>query len=93
MAGSNWKEVDYVAGHRKQKALQKDFIFPDFISALAFVNKVGEAAEKMNHHPDIVLSWGSVRVWLTTHSEHTITEHDHKLAKITDQIYAKQNPS
>ena len=47
-----WSEVD--------GALQREFRFPDFAEALAFVNRVGELAEAENHHPDIELGWGRV---------------------------------
>ncbi len=86
MAGKSWEEVDYFADGRDQKALRKDFVFKNFTEALEFVNKVGELAEKKEHHPDINLSWGFVRIWLTTHSEHGITKKDYSLAEIIDQI-------
>jgi len=82
----SWNKVDYFPDGREQKALVKDFTFPDFQQALEFVNKVGELAEKAGHHPDMNLSWGSVRVWLTTHDAHGVTEKDEKLAKSIDQI-------
>ena len=85
-AGNNWEEFDYFPDGREQKALRKDFTFNDFQDALEFVNKVGELAEKAGHHPDINLSWGLVRVWLTTHSKHKITDKDHNLAKAIDQL-------
>src|SRR5260370_23495022 len=47
-----WSEVD--------GALQREFSFPNFAEALAFVNRVGELAEAENHHPDVELGWGSV---------------------------------
>ncbi len=47
--------------------LEKEYRFPDFVSALAFTNRVGELAEAQNHHPDIALSWGRVRLSLWTH--------------------------
>ncbi|MCA9344216.1 4a-hydroxytetrahydrobiopterin dehydratase [Candidatus Saccharibacteria bacterium] len=74
-----WKE--------ENNTLIKEFKFPDFISALAFVNKVGELAEEANHHPDIELSWGKVIIKLTTHSEGRVTERDKKYAnKIDNRI-------
>lgn len=82
---SNWEEIDYYPD-KDQKAIIKDFSFKNFSDALAFVNKVGELAEKANHHPDINLSWGSVRVWLTTHSEHKVTDKDYELAKAIDAL-------
>ena len=82
-----WEEVNYWPDERKQKALRKDFKFSDFKSALVFVNKVGELAENANHHPDIYLGWGYVQIWLTTHSEHSITDKDHEIAKQIDKLF------
>lgn len=62
-------------------SLVREWKFPDFKSALAFTNKVGELAEAMNHHPDIELGWGRVRVLLTTHAVGGITEKDRVLAE------------
>jgi len=61
--------------------------FRDFKEALIFVNKVGDAAEKMNHHPDIFIhSWNKVRISVSTHSEGGVTEKDFKLAAIIDKL-------
>jgi 4a-hydroxytetrahydrobiopterin dehydratase len=70
----------------KDKALVREFSFPDFKTALAFVNKVGELAEAANHHPDIQLGWGKVVVSLTTHSEGGVTDKDRQLAKEIDNV-------
>lgn len=66
--------------------LVKTFDFDDFKSALDFVNKIGAIAEKNNHHPDIELGWGRVKVLLFTHSEQKITDKDKNLAKEIDKI-------
>ena len=59
----------------------KEFELKDFRSALAFVNKVGEEAEQMDHHPDIFLhSWNKVKITVSTHSAGGVTENDFKLA-------------
>lgn len=68
-----------------------EFQFDDFKSALAFVDRIGEAAEAANHHPDIELGWGRVKVLLFTHSEQKITNKDHQLAEEIDQLYGKEN--
>jgi|GEM_PF-430079 len=86
--GNRWVKADYFPDERDQKALQKDFQFKNFADALKFTIEIGKLAEKANHHPDINLGWGYVRVWLTSHSEHKITEKDHELAKKIDQIQA-----
>jgi 4a-hydroxytetrahydrobiopterin dehydratase len=84
--GSDWKEIDYFDKERDQKALVKDFKFKNFTDALTFVNKVGKLAEDAAHHPDINMGWGYVKIWLTTHSVHGITEKDHELAAKIDTI-------
>ena len=53
--------------------LVRTFEFPDFVAALAFVNKVGELAEKAGHHPDIDIRYNRVRLSLVTHSAGGLT--------------------
>jgi 4a-hydroxytetrahydrobiopterin dehydratase len=74
-----WKVVD---GHH----IVRDFKFPDFAQALAFVNKVGAIAEEQGHHPDISLSWGKAQVTTWTHKINGLTESDFILAAKIDQI-------
>ncbi len=68
------------------KELEKSYEFPDFKSALAFVNRVGELAEAENHHPDIELKWGKVDIELSTHSAGGITDKDISLASKIDAL-------
>lgn len=70
----------------KNNRITKQFKFSDFKSALDFVNKVGDVADKANHHPDINLSWGLVEVSLTSHSEGKVTDKDLELSKKIDKI-------
>jgi len=66
--------------------LTRVFKFPDFHSALMFVNRVGEIADAEGHHPDIGLSWGRVEVTLWTHSAGGLTENDFILAAKIDRL-------
>lgn len=67
--------------------LEREFTFSDFKQALQFVNKVGELAEAMNHHPDILLfGYKKVKITLTTHTEGKITNQDYSLAEKIDHI-------
>lgn len=71
----------------KDNKLVRDFEFKDFKEALDFVNKVGELAEKANHHPDIFLyDYKKVRLTLTTHSQGGVTDKDRDLAQSIDNI-------
>ena len=67
--------------------LTKTFSFPDFQKALDFVNRVGEAAEEMGHHPDLHLTWGRVDASTWTHDAGGITERDFSLAARIDQAF------
>jgi len=59
--------------------LTRTFAFKDFVGSLAFVNKVGELAEKAGHHPDIDIRYNRVRLALVTHDAGGITEKDFDL--------------
>lgn len=72
--------------NEENNCIYKEFKFEDFKTALAFVNKVGELAERSNHHPDVELGWGKVKITLTTHSEDQVTDKDRKLASEIDAI-------
>jgi 4a-hydroxytetrahydrobiopterin dehydratase len=76
---SGWKVVN---GHH----ITKEFKFPDFVQALAFVNKVGQLAEEQGHHPDILLSWGKAEVTTWTHKIDGLTESDFILAAKIDRL-------
>ena len=69
-------------------SITKQFQFKDFIEALSFVNVVGLEAEKMDHHPDILMfAWNKVKISISTHSAGGITEKDFALAqKIEERI-------
>ena len=71
--GHDWQVV-------KEHHLEKEFKFKDFREALDFTNRVGEIAEARNHHPDIYLAWGKVKVTIWTHKIDGLTESDFVLA-------------
>jgi 4a-hydroxytetrahydrobiopterin dehydratase len=66
--------------------LVRTYTFPDFKSALAFVNRVGALAEQQGHHPDILLGWGKVAITTWTHAVDGLTESDFILAAKIDQL-------
>ena len=74
-----WREED--------GALVRDLEFDDFAGAMAFVNRVAEAAEEANHHPDILLhGWNKVKLTLTNHSAGGLTEVDFTMAERFDTV-------
>ena len=64
--------------------IQRTYQFPDFVAAMVFVNRVADAAEKQQHHPDILVRYNKVTLTLSTHDAGGITEKDFKLAKTVD---------
>jgi 4a-hydroxytetrahydrobiopterin dehydratase len=79
LAGSNWK--------REGETIVRDWKFKDFAAAMEFVNRVAEAAEAANHHPDILVhGWNKVRLVLTNHSAGGLTEPDFEMAKRFDAL-------
>ncbi len=65
---------------KNEHHLHRAYSFPDFVSALAFVNQVGQLAEQQGHHPDIFLAWGKVEITIWTHKIDGLTESDFVLA-------------
>ena len=75
-----WEVVD---GHH----LFRSYAFPDFRTALDFVNRVGATAEEQGHHPDIYLSWGKAGIKIWTHKIDGLTESDFILAAKIDRLH------
>jgi 4a-hydroxytetrahydrobiopterin dehydratase len=72
---------------REGEAIVRDRRFADFGAAIAFVERVAEAAEEANHHPDILVhGWNKVRLTLSTHSEGGVTAADLALAQRLDEV-------
>ena len=75
----DWNAVD-------EHHLTKTYALPDFMSALALTNRIGELAESEGHHPDIHLAWGKVGVTTWTHKIDGLTESDFILAAKIDAL-------
>jgi 4a-hydroxytetrahydrobiopterin dehydratase len=65
-------------------ALTRTLKFDDFKAALTFVNRVGDIAEQLDHHPDVDIRWNKVTLTLSTHSAGGLTERDFTLAHRID---------
>ncbi len=72
---------------REGAEIVRDSQFKDFSEAIAFVNRVAEAAEEANHHPDILVhGWNKVRLSVTNHSAGGLTDADFRLAATVDGL-------
>lgn len=70
--------------------IQRNFEFPDFKQAMQFVNKIADAAEAANHHPDIDIRYNKVTMALTSHDSGGVTRRDVRMAKKIDEIWGKK---
>ena len=66
---------------RSGDAIVKKFENEDFKGSVDFVNRLTPEAEDMNHHPDLEISWSTVTVSITTHSQGGLTDNDFELAR------------
>lgn len=69
-----------------QADIRREFRFPDFVRALAFVNALGYIAERENHHPDLELGWGRVLVRFSTHDVGGLSRNDFICAAKTEAL-------
>ena len=79
MLNEEWEIIE-------SKRLERTFKFNDFAEALVFANHVGQLAEEQQHHPDIHLSWGKVKIELWTHKIGGLHQNDFILASGIDRI-------
>jgi 4a-hydroxytetrahydrobiopterin dehydratase len=79
LGSSDWR--------REGEAIVRQWELEDFAQAMAFVNRVADAAEAANHHPDIHLhGWNKVRLELSTHSQGGLTQGDFDMAARIDEL-------
>jgi 4a-hydroxytetrahydrobiopterin dehydratase len=71
---------------RSGDAIVKEFDNGDFKGSVDFVNRLTPEAEEMSHHPDLEISWKTVTVTITSHSEGGLTDNDFELASRIDGL-------
>jgi 4a-hydroxytetrahydrobiopterin dehydratase len=72
---------------REDDQIVREMEFGDFKEAMTFANRVADAAETANHHPDILVhGWNKVRLSVTDHSEGGLTLADFDLARTIDDL-------
>lgn len=78
-----WSEVS--------EAIQRTYRFDDFSRAMAFVNKVADYAEDVQHHPDILIRYNKVTLTVSTHDAGGLTVKDFDLAAAADRLAGPQS--
>jgi 4a-hydroxytetrahydrobiopterin dehydratase len=81
------RELASLSGwQRNGTSIQRVFRFPDFKAAMQFVNKVADAAEQANHHPDIDIRYNTVTMALVSHDSGGVTQRDVRMAGVINKI-------
>jgi len=70
---------------RQGSEIRKTYAFDGFKAAMAFVNRVAELADGIDHHPDILVQYSKVTLTLTSHDSGGLTERDFRLAALIDR--------
>jgi 4a-hydroxytetrahydrobiopterin dehydratase len=91
MARLSDEEIDEQLGkvdgwRRDGDAIVKEYDRGDFAGSVDFVNAIAPSADDMNHHPDLAISWSTVTVTISTHSEGGLTGNDFELARRIDAV-------
>ncbi|HVI51004.1 MAG TPA: 4a-hydroxytetrahydrobiopterin dehydratase [Candidatus Sulfotelmatobacter sp.] len=74
-----------------QDSLSRSFRFTDFAGAFTFMTRVALMAERMNHHPDWRNVYNRVDITLTTHDCGGLSDHDIRLARAIDSVFASHS--
>ena len=69
--------------------IRRTYEAPTFLAGITFVNKVAQAAEAADHHPDIDIRWRKVTLALVTHDAGGLTSRDTRLAAEADRLFAQ----
>jgi 4a-hydroxytetrahydrobiopterin dehydratase len=70
---------------RDGHTIRRAYTFADFKAAMAFANRVASLAEAQDHHPDMLVQYGSVTLTLSSHDAGGITARDFRLAQTIDR--------
>ena len=67
-------------------ALRKHYELPDFAAAMVLANRIADAAEQADHHPDMLVGWGRVELAWVSHSDGGITDREVSMARRSDEL-------
>ena len=66
--------------------ITRTYLFDDFRASMAFVNRIAEYAERVQHHPDILIRYNKVTLTVSTHDAGGITQKDFDLASESEKL-------
>ena len=82
-----YRELDSDWSLIEEKKLEKEFSFDDYPSAVQFTDKVAAIAQAQDHHPDLLLTYGKVKVTVWTHKIGGLSDSDFVFAAKAEKAY------
>jgi 4a-hydroxytetrahydrobiopterin dehydratase len=73
---------------KSQEGIFKKYLFPNYELAIEFANEIANLANKQNHHPTLIIDWGAVIIFWTTHAVHGLHINDISMARNSDLLFA-----
>lgn len=80
------KTLDHWIFDAPTSSICKAWVFDSFKAAIDFIVRVGEIAERQNHHPEFLSTYTKVQIRLLTHDANGLTHKDFELAAAIDQL-------
>jgi len=80
------KTLDHWTLDSQTAGIRKVWVFDSFKTAMHFLLKVGEIADRHNHHPEFLFTYTKIRMQLLTHDAHGLTHKDFELALAIDRL-------
>ncbi len=71
-------------------AIEKTYTFKNFLRTMSFVNAVAFIAEQQDHHPELLVSYGSCSVRFNTHDVQGVSRSDFECAALVDALVTSQ---
>lgn len=82
------KSLEKIEGWEfNQGLIKKTFLFDSYMASIDFINRLAREAEKVNHHPNMVVGWCKIEVGFTSHDRGGVTQSCLDMAKQADAVY------
>ncbi|MFT4539505.1 MAG: 4a-hydroxytetrahydrobiopterin dehydratase [Planctomycetota bacterium] len=86
------EQLDPAWGLSESGHLERAYAFPDFVTAMRYVNELADLAEEVHHHPDLHIGWGRCMVEIWTHKIDGLTESDFVFAAKAERVFRAGQP-
>ena len=72
--------------HFENNTIKKEFIFQTYMDSISFINEIAKKADQLNHHPDMIVGWCTIKISFTSHDKGGVTQKCIEMAKFTNSL-------